>query len=47
MRCPWYLLHRLFRVWARTQGPHDPLLPGGPYELSACPCPSLLSTQFH
>ncbi|CAI9621042.1 unnamed protein product [Staurois parvus] len=30
MRCPWYLFHRLFCVWARTQGPHDPLLPGGP-----------------
>ncbi|CAI9557278.1 unnamed protein product [Staurois parvus] len=22
--------HRLFWVWARTQGLHDPLLPGGP-----------------
>ncbi|CAI9552549.1 unnamed protein product, partial [Staurois parvus] len=21
---------RLFHVWVRTQGPHDPLLPGGP-----------------
>ncbi|CAI9587686.1 unnamed protein product, partial [Staurois parvus] len=30
MRCPWFLFHRLFLVWARTQGPHDPLLPGGP-----------------
>ncbi|CAI9582468.1 unnamed protein product, partial [Staurois parvus] len=31
MRYPWYLFHRLFfLVWARTQGPHDPLLPGGP-----------------
>ncbi|CAI9600010.1 unnamed protein product, partial [Staurois parvus] len=30
MRCPWYLFHRLFCVWARTQGPNDPLLPGGP-----------------
>ncbi|CAI9534057.1 unnamed protein product, partial [Staurois parvus] len=27
MRCPWYLFLRLFWVWARTQGPHDPLLP--------------------
>ncbi|CAI9612793.1 unnamed protein product, partial [Staurois parvus] len=25
MRCPWYLFHRLFLVWARTQRPHDPL----------------------
>ncbi|CAI9604940.1 unnamed protein product, partial [Staurois parvus] len=25
-----HLFHRLFSVWARTQGPHDPLLPGGP-----------------
>ncbi|CAI9535793.1 unnamed protein product [Staurois parvus] len=38
MRCPWYIFHRLFRVWARTQGPHDPLLPGGPHELSVRPC---------
>ncbi|CAI9601803.1 unnamed protein product, partial [Staurois parvus] len=41
MRCPWYLFHRLFGVWARTQGPHDLLLPGGPHELSVCPCPPL------
>ncbi|CAI9608262.1 unnamed protein product, partial [Staurois parvus] len=34
MRCPWHLFHRLFLVWVRTQGPHDPLLPGGPHELS-------------
>ncbi|CAI9605034.1 unnamed protein product, partial [Staurois parvus] len=30
MRCPWHLFHRLFLFWARTQRPHDPLLPGGP-----------------
>ncbi|CAI9566283.1 unnamed protein product [Staurois parvus] len=33
MRCSWYLFHWLFHifwVWVRTQGPHDPLLPGGP-----------------
>ncbi|CAI9581361.1 unnamed protein product, partial [Staurois parvus] len=29
MRCPWFF-YRLFSVWARTQGPHDPLLPRGP-----------------
>ncbi|CAI9554990.1 unnamed protein product, partial [Staurois parvus] len=37
MRCLWYLFHRLFCVWARTQGPHDPLLPGRPHELSVRP----------
>ncbi|CAI9535283.1 unnamed protein product, partial [Staurois parvus] len=37
MRCPWYLFRRLFLVWARTQGPHDRLLPGGPHELSVRP----------
>ncbi|CAI9595950.1 unnamed protein product [Staurois parvus] len=30
MKCPWYLFHRLFLVWARTQGPHDPLFSRGP-----------------
>ncbi|CAI9567272.1 unnamed protein product, partial [Staurois parvus] len=31
MRCPWYLFFiGFFFFWARTQGPHDPLLPGGP-----------------
>ncbi|CAI9607948.1 unnamed protein product, partial [Staurois parvus] len=37
MRCPWYLFHRLFLVWARTQGPHDPLLPGGPMSCQSAP----------
>ncbi|CAI9568601.1 unnamed protein product, partial [Staurois parvus] len=37
MRCPWYLFHRLFRVWARTQEPHDPLLPGGPMSYQSAP----------
>ncbi|CAI9569211.1 unnamed protein product, partial [Staurois parvus] len=37
MRCPWYLFHRLFCVWARTQGPHDPLLPGGPMSCQSAP----------
>ncbi|CAI9570904.1 unnamed protein product [Staurois parvus] len=37
MRCPWYLFHRLFGVWARTQGPHDPLLPGGPVSCQSAP----------
>ncbi|CAI9614183.1 unnamed protein product, partial [Staurois parvus] len=41
MRFPWYLFHRLFLVWARTQGPHDPLLPGGPMS-----CQSVL-VDFH
>ncbi|CAI9574015.1 unnamed protein product, partial [Staurois parvus] len=41
MRCPWYLFHRLFCIWARTQGAHDPQLPGGPHKLSIRPwlCP--------
>ncbi|CAI9534675.1 unnamed protein product, partial [Staurois parvus] len=43
MRCPWYLFHRLFRVWARTQGPHDPLLPGGPMSCQSAPGPPLLT----
>ncbi|CAI9591677.1 unnamed protein product, partial [Staurois parvus] len=30
MKCPWYLFFKVFLVWARTQDPHDPLLPGGP-----------------
>ncbi|CAI9586142.1 unnamed protein product, partial [Staurois parvus] len=30
MRCPWYLFHRLFWVWARTQGPMIPYCPGAP-----------------
>ncbi|CAI9624635.1 unnamed protein product [Staurois parvus] len=37
MRCPWYLFHRLFRVWARTQWPHDPLLPGRPMSCQFVP----------
>ncbi|CAI9578141.1 unnamed protein product [Staurois parvus] len=37
MRCPWYLFHRLFGVWARTQGPHDPLLPRGPMSCQSAP----------
>ncbi|CAI9594342.1 unnamed protein product [Staurois parvus] len=37
MRCPWYLFHRLFCVWARTQGPHDPLLPRGPMSCQSAP----------
>ncbi|CAI9620109.1 unnamed protein product [Staurois parvus] len=37
MRCPWYLFHRLFGVWARTQGPHDPLSPGGPMSCQSAP----------
>ncbi|CAI9567572.1 unnamed protein product [Staurois parvus] len=37
MRCPWYLFHRLFCVWVRTQGPHDPLLPGGPLSCQSAP----------
>ncbi|CAI9568653.1 unnamed protein product [Staurois parvus] len=37
MRCPWYLFHRFFLVWARTQGPHDPLLPGGPMSCQSTP----------
>ncbi|CAI9610823.1 unnamed protein product [Staurois parvus] len=37
MRYPWYLFHRLFCVWARTQGPHDPLLPGGPMSCQSAP----------
>ncbi|CAI9584567.1 unnamed protein product, partial [Staurois parvus] len=37
MRCPWYFFHRLFLVWARTQGPHDPLLPGGPMSCQSAP----------
>ncbi|CAI9570920.1 unnamed protein product [Staurois parvus] len=42
MRCPWYIFHSLFRVWARTQGPHDPLLPGCPMSCqSARPCSHL------
>ncbi|CAI9588775.1 unnamed protein product [Staurois parvus] len=42
MRCPWYLFHRLFLVWARTQGPHDPLLPGGPMSCQSAPAWELL-----
>ncbi|CAI9582558.1 unnamed protein product [Staurois parvus] len=37
MGCPWYLFHRHFSVWARTQGPHDPLLPGGPMSCQSAP----------
>ncbi|CAI9559755.1 unnamed protein product, partial [Staurois parvus] len=33
MRCPWYLFHRFFGVWARTQG-H---IAQGPHELSVRP----------
>ncbi|CAI9556752.1 unnamed protein product, partial [Staurois parvus] len=39
MRCPWYLFYRLFSVWARTQEPHDPLLPGGPMSCQSAPVP--------
>ncbi|CAI9574336.1 unnamed protein product [Staurois parvus] len=42
MRCPWYLFHRLFLFWARTQEPHDPLLPGGPMSCQSAPvCKSM------
>ncbi|CAI9531677.1 unnamed protein product [Staurois parvus] len=34
---PQYLFHRLFRVYARTQGPHDSLLPGGPMSCQSTP----------
>ncbi|CAI9580859.1 unnamed protein product [Staurois parvus] len=37
MRCPWYLFHRLFLVWPKTQGPHDPLLPGGSMSCQSTP----------
>ncbi|CAI9621725.1 unnamed protein product [Staurois parvus] len=37
MRCPWYLFHRLFLVWARTKGPYDLLLPGGPMSCQSAP----------
>ncbi|CAI9589063.1 unnamed protein product [Staurois parvus] len=37
MRCPWYLFHRLFLVWGRTQGPHNPLLPGVPMSCQSAP----------
>ncbi|CAI9599289.1 unnamed protein product [Staurois parvus] len=37
MRCPWYLFNRLFGVWARTQGPHDALLPRGPMSCQSTP----------
>ncbi|CAI9540757.1 unnamed protein product [Staurois parvus] len=37
MRCSWYLFHRLFLVLARTQGPHDPLLPRGPMSCQSAP----------
>ncbi|CAI9591381.1 unnamed protein product [Staurois parvus] len=36
MRCPWYL-SQAFLVWARTQGPHDPLLPRGPMSCQSAP----------
>ncbi|CAI9588568.1 unnamed protein product [Staurois parvus] len=36
MRCPWYLSYA-FLVWARTQGPHDPLLPRGPMSCQFAP----------
>ncbi|CAI9567724.1 unnamed protein product [Staurois parvus] len=26
-----------FGLWARTQGPHDPLLPGGPMSYQSAP----------
>ncbi|CAI9564113.1 unnamed protein product [Staurois parvus] len=32
-----FFFHRLFGVWARTQGPHDPLLPGGPMSCQSAP----------
>ncbi|CAI9615121.1 unnamed protein product [Staurois parvus] len=37
MRCPWYLFHRIFCVWAKTQGLHDPLLPWGPMTCQSAP----------
>ncbi|CAI9620010.1 unnamed protein product, partial [Staurois parvus] len=45
MRCPWYLFHRLFGVLTRTQGPHDPLLPGGPMSCQSAPGHSLLLAE--
>ncbi|CAI9569255.1 unnamed protein product [Staurois parvus] len=39
MRCPWYLFIVFFWVWARTRGPHDPLLPGGPMSCQSAPEP--------
>ncbi|CAI9606891.1 unnamed protein product [Staurois parvus] len=44
MRCPWYLFHRLF--WARTQGPHDPLLPWGPMSCQSAPVDSKENPKF-
>ncbi|CAI9537765.1 unnamed protein product, partial [Staurois parvus] len=47
MKCPWYpfigFLIRLFWVWSRTQGPHDPLLPGCPMSCQCTPGVYLLS----
>ncbi|CAI9623008.1 unnamed protein product [Staurois parvus] len=41
MRCPWYLSEAFFgcglSVWGSTQGPHDPLLPGGPMNCQSAP----------
>ncbi|CAI9590085.1 unnamed protein product [Staurois parvus] len=37
MRCPWYLFIGFFE-FGQGHGPHDPLLPGGPHELSVRPC---------
>ncbi|CAI9575858.1 unnamed protein product, partial [Staurois parvus] len=45
MRCPWYLFHRLFLVWARIQGPHDPLLPRGPMSCQSAPDTICLSSS--
>ncbi|CAI9574932.1 unnamed protein product, partial [Staurois parvus] len=44
MRCPWYLFHRIFGVWARTQGPHDLLLPGGLMSCQSTPVHSASSS---
>ncbi|CAI9556494.1 unnamed protein product [Staurois parvus] len=27
-------------IWARTQGPHDPLLPRGPMSFQSAPAPN-------
>ncbi|CAI9624233.1 unnamed protein product [Staurois parvus] len=44
MRCPWYLYHRLFKVWVRTRGPHDHLLPGGPMSCQSALCVGVLES---
>ncbi|CAI9564800.1 unnamed protein product [Staurois parvus] len=38
MRCPPSTFFiGFFLVWARTHGPHDPLLPGGPMSCQSAP----------